>query len=126
MNKPFSFKKYSEKVNDRYSFSRERLDEYKSQQRHEADLIYEIERTLKFQKSDYYKYLLHLQSDYWKNIRLQVLERDNNTCQECKEKPATEVHHLTYERLGNELLEDLLAVCRICHLNIHEKVEEAK
>ncbi len=121
MNKPLSFKKYSEKVNEKFSFSRDRLEEYKSEQSREAELIYEIELTLKFQKSRYYKYLLHLQSEYWKDIRLKVLERDSHTCQECKERSATEVHHLSYERLGNELLGDLLAVCRSCHLKIHRR-----
>lgn len=121
MKKPLSFKIYSEKVNEKFSFSSARLEEYKSAVRDEAEFIFEIERTLNFEKSKYYKYLLHLQSDYWKNIRLKVLERDSRICQKCKEKTATEVHHLTYERLGNELLEDLLAVCKSCHLKIHEK-----
>jgi hypothetical protein len=119
MNKPLNFKKFSEKVDERFSFSKARFEEYKLERNLEANLIYEIQKTLKFQKSHYYKYLIHLQSDYWKNIRLKVLERDCDICQKCKERKATEVHHLTYERLGNELLEDLLSVCRSCHLKIH-------
>lgn len=119
MNKPLNFKNFSEKVDERFSFSKARFEEYKLERNLEAKLIYEIQKTLKFQKSHYYKYLLHLQSDFWKNIRLRVLERDGDICQECKERKATEVHHLTYERLGNELLEDLLSVCRSCHLKIH-------
>lgn len=119
MNRPKSFKNYSEKVNENIPFSRDSFEEYKSEKQNEAQLIYEIVKTLKFQKSSYFKYILHLQSDYWRNIRLKVMERDCHLCQECKECSATEVHHLTYERLGNELLEDLLAVCRSCHLKIH-------
>lgn len=34
-------------------------------------------------------------------------------------RPATEVHHLTYERVFQEHPSDLLAVCRQCHAEIH-------
>jgi 5-methylcytosine-specific restriction endonuclease McrA len=32
---------------------------------------------------------------------------------------AVEVHHLTYERLGEERLTDLVALCRSCHEREH-------
>jgi hypothetical protein len=34
-------------------------------------------------------------------------------------RSATEVHHLTYVRVFNELATDLLPVCSTCHRNIH-------
>jgi hypothetical protein len=39
----------------------------------------------------------YLQTNQWKTIRQKVLKRDNYLCQGCLEKPATEVHHKTYE-----------------------------
>lgn len=33
--------------------------------------------------------------------------------------PKRDVHHLTYERLGNELPEDLQVLCRQCHDAAH-------
>jgi len=62
-------------------------------------------------------YLKFLASEKWAKIRKAVLERDNYKCK-CGAL-ATEVHHLTYVRLQNELLEDLVSICRICHLKEH-------
>ena len=67
------------------------------------------------------RYADYLQSDKWKAIRLKVLKRDNNLCQACLESPATDVHHITYANLGDELMFELLSVCRDCHFNrIHK------
>ena len=43
----------------------------------------------------------------------------NFICQICRKRPATEVHHLTYERVFNEMACDLLPVCSACHRAIH-------
>jgi len=48
------------------------------------------------------------------------MARDNHMCQYCGGE-ATEVHHLTYENIGNEPLEDLIAICRLCHKDQHLK-----
>ena len=75
-----------------------------------------IEKNYKNQSSFYEKYIM---SNEWKAIRNQVLNRDNNLCQGCLACKATEVHHKTYKRLGNELLLDLISVCRNCHIRLH-------
>jgi 5-methylcytosine-specific restriction endonuclease McrA len=79
-------------------------------------------KVLKLHNSTYYKYVTHLQSDYWRNIRRKALERDNEICQECMQAKATEVHHLTYRNMGNEPLEDLVSLCSRCHRSIHKVV----
>jgi 5-methylcytosine-specific restriction endonuclease McrA len=64
----------------------------------------------------------YLQTNQWKTIRQKVLKRDNYLCQGCLEKPATEVHHKTYENWQNELMFELISVCYDCHHNkIHKK-----
>jgi len=63
--------------------------------------------------SDFYFQYMH--SAAWRSIRRKALERDKYLCQVCKKKLATQVHHLTYERFGHELLVDLLSSCRSCH-----------
>ena len=63
------------------------------------------------------RYADYLQSDKWKAIRLKVFKRDNNLCQVCLETPAQHVHHITYANLGNELMTELLSVCKDCHFN---------
>ena len=55
-----------------------------------------------------------------------VLTRDENKCQKCKTKNADEVHHLTYENLFKEKLEDLISVCHDCHKKIHDEQREQK
>ncbi len=66
------------------------------------------------------EYRTHLASDKWrKEIRPKVMKRANGICEGCLDKSATEVHHLTYEHLGNEFMFELLAVCNDCHGRLH-------
>lgn len=60
----------------------------------------------------------YLKSDAWKERRRLRLIRDNFICQDCQ-SIANEVHHLTYERLGSEKLEDLVSLCSMCHAIRH-------
>lgn len=71
------------------------------------------------------KYTLYLNSDDWKNKRSLVLKRDNNICQACLTNAANQVHHLTYERVFNEPLFDLVSICNTCHDKIHNKEQSA-
>ena len=65
-------------------------------------------------------YRAHLDSPEWKRKRAMVFARSNFQCErgECMNR-AEQVHHLTYERLGEEPLEDLQAVCIACHRQLH-------
>ena len=67
------------------------------------------------------KYNEYLKSDQWYRIRQIVLERDKFICQGCLKNRATDVHHKNYDNLFNEVLFDLVSVCRTCHLKIHSK-----
>lgn len=58
-------------------------------------------------------------SPEWKRRRRLVFKRCTGICEGCGERPATEVHHLTYEHLGNEFLWELRGVCRECHERFH-------
>ena len=53
-------------------------------------------------------------STQWKKIRKERLEYDNGLCVFCK-APAKEVHHVTYENVGNESVADLRSLCSVCH-----------
>lgn len=59
----------------------------------------------------------------WQAKREAILERDGELCV-CGDQ-ATEVHHKTHTRLGQELLSDLVALCRYCYRGIHsgEKIK---
>jgi len=67
----------------------------------------------------------YITSPEWKARARQIRKRDGYACQDCgaTDKPL-DVHHLTYERLGNELDEDLITLCRECHDARHNEEEE--
>lgn len=61
----------------------------------------------------------YLKSPAWRDRRTRVLERDGHICQACLRREATQVHHLTYARVGNEPLFDLTSICTTCHQALH-------
>lgn len=69
------------------------------------------------------KYPAYLQTQEWKIKREEVFRRDNYLCQFCHHYSATQVHHLSYDNIFNEPLEDLVAICRTCHDKHHNKKE---
>ena len=69
------------------------------------------------------RYKKYLESDEWKDKKRLSIKRDNGTCQGCLTATALEVHHLTYERIGDELLTDLVSLCSFCHNQIHGKTK---
>lgn len=72
----------------------------------------------------YHEYLL---SPEWRIRRANILARDGGICRICIEAEARQVHHLTYDRVGEELDEDLVSVCFNCHKSLHtaEKNDES-
>jgi len=72
----------------------------------------------------YNRYQEYLKSGEWKFKKALKLKQANFTCEGCGgKKGAMEVHHLTYDRIGMELLTDLAAYCVDCHKIAHCKVE---
>ena len=69
------------------------------------------------------QYLDYLESPEWYAKRAEVLKRDNHRCTECDAQINLHVHHKTYKRLGNENLDDLITLCYICHMKLHDKPE---
>lgn len=85
------------------------------------------ERRLYFrQKDDKWRirYERHLRSDKWAIICEKICRRDNGTCQGCLDSKGHHVHHLTYDRMGDELLIDLVLLCRTCHAKVHPHMTE--
>ena len=70
------------------------------------------------------EYQAYLQSVEWYFLRKAVKTLSGGICEECQETLGAQVHHLTYERVGNERLEDLLYVCEECHRKLHGKTRE--
>lgn len=66
-------------------------------------------------------YNKYLASPQWREKRSLVMKRANGVCEGCGKFPASQVHHLTYDHVGNELLFELVAVCNACHELVHNK-----
>lgn len=74
-------------------------------------------------KGNYQKYV---KTDCW-SLRRQMYLKKHPSCEGCGQsvQPLSgkslilQVHHLTYERLGRESDDDLLAVCEGCHRLMH-------
>jgi hypothetical protein len=70
-------------------------------------------------------YSRYINSAEWQELRRKVIARAKGKCEGCGNRPATDVHHLTYQRFGKEMLFDLVAVCEDCHKAIHKQSQAA-
>lgn len=68
-------------------------------------------------RTEYSKYIL---SAEWKDKAASAKFRANYRCQVCNATEQLQAHHRTYERLGNELPEDITVLCDDCHRMYHE------
>lgn len=73
------------------------------------------ESELSSRRERYAEYRL---STEWQTRRRLVMQRQRGICQGCGTERAVDVHHLTYLHFQNELLFELVALCRVCHLDI--------
>lgn len=116
--KPLSSKKYGNEIRREFDYGS--FDRWKESVSSEKEQLSRAKKNFNFFNSPYYKYVLYLNSPEWKAKRELVFKRDNCKCQKCKIEIADDVHHLTYENLGNEKLSELLSICRECHKKIHK------
>jgi hypothetical protein len=68
-------------------------------------------------------YSEYLKSGEWKSRREHAIIRARHRCQVCntpEEGAILDVHHRTYENLGNEMSADLIVLCRGCHRLFHQ------
>lgn len=70
------------------------------------------------------KYDDYLLTKHWRSKRKEIIAERSGVCQKCKIKipeGKMHVHHLTYERIGDELATDLMLLCEDCHNAIHRR-----
>lgn len=67
-------------------------------------------------------YNSYILSQQWAEKRKAVIARDNGVCRRCEDAAIDQVHHLTYERIGNEKLDDLIGLCATCHAIEHDEI----
>lgn len=63
----------------------------------------------------------YLKSEHWKKVKLRYKESKlPHFCVSCGKKQNLDMHHKTYERIGNEHLCDLVHLYRDCHQLTHD------
>lgn len=67
-------------------------------------------------KEAYQKYL---NSKEWKKKRDKFKELKGGKCEVCGSTENLHVHHLNYDCLGKETINDLACLCKGCHLSAH-------
>ena len=70
----------------------------------------------------YRTYPAYLATPEFRAIRATVFDRAAGTCERCKARPPRDAHHVRYPRWGTfDVPDNLLALCRECHCEIHGK-----
>lgn len=69
------------------------------------------------------EYKDYLVSEDWEKLKVQRFQKDEHKCMICKsgkiQKAKLVCHHITYTRLFNEEIDDLITLCMRCHSKIH-------
>lgn len=58
---------------------------------------------------------------HWNRVRLERRVHDMSQCVLCSATIDLQCHHMSYARLFNEPLEDLLTLCSRCHGRVHDE-----
>lgn len=70
------------------------------------------------------RYQSYLRSDHWRETRERALNRAGRECEGCGESgQRLHVHHVSYERIGDERPSDLRVLCTSCHREEHPDME---
>ena len=65
-------------------------------------------------------YREYLQSDHWKTLRQEALQRDGGECVQCGGRDNLQVNHLRYKNPWEAcVLDDVETLCRQCHREYH-------
>jgi 5-methylcytosine-specific restriction endonuclease McrA len=107
-------------------FDEELRERVQAEWRKHAEARYQESQAKRAQENDQWwaDYDAYRQTPEWRERRRLVLERDNYVCQACRQRRATQAHHLTYKHLKREPLFDLVAVCKPCHDALHNRDQE--
>lgn len=62
----------------------------------------------------------------WRCRRNEVIRRQGFRCARCEREMRLQVRHLSYEHLGDERPDGLVALCRMCHWTVRQDELEAQ
>lgn len=67
----------------------------------------------------YASYNDYIRSPAWRAVKRRYAEQQPWICNICGTEDGLQLHHRTYERVGEERLEDLMPLCEDCHEMVH-------
>jgi hypothetical protein len=79
------------------------------------NITIEVGQRHNYKKPYKQEYLHYLESARWRNLSRAVRRRARGMCEICLRADGQECAHLTYERIFNERMTDLLWLCKKCH-----------
>ena len=92
-------------------------------QKHELNQLIRTQKTGHESKSDWWeRYSRYIHSPRWKSLKDAVMRERGVSCERCNASGSitkVHLHHLTYERLGRERMEDVQLLCERCHGAMH-------
>lgn len=74
-------------------------------------------REVRLKGLGYSSYSAYLGSPAWRDVKRRYFEEHPRLCM-CGETDV-QLHHTTYDRVGAELLDDLVPLCSECHAHVH-------
>lgn len=77
-------------------------------------------RDIRLRELGYTSYRQYLRAPHWRAKRVEYAASDDvpKDCI-CGETEGLQLHHMTYERIGDEALSDLTPLCPTCHQMVH-------
>jgi hypothetical protein len=76
-------------------------------------------RNALLRRQGYENYGTYLRSAHWRKLRAAYQASDLPQGCICGEGEGVQLHHITYERVGDERLSDLVPLCPSCHSLVH-------
>lgn len=81
--------------------------------------IQEMAKTMDQELAESMPYRDYLLTEHWQEFRRVALKHHGKKCKVCGSKRFLHVHHLSYDNLGNESVDDVEILCRYCHEEYH-------
>lgn len=82
--------------------------------------------TCKDTGEQFLNYKDYLKGLHWSIFKTKYFQYHKKECSICGKKYGIQLHHLTYDNIGNETFDDVICVCGECHDKIHEELKYNK
>lgn len=64
-------------------------------------------------------YETYIKSQRWQKKKIEFWKIHDKKCVSCGTTESIHLHHASYDRLGNESMDDLVPLCDVCHNTLH-------